>query len=60
MKDGMVHFVGESFATVLRFQTCVFDVLINVKFHISGYTSVSQAKDSKGAKKVMNVSVTIP
>ena len=47
----------------------IFDALINVKFHLYGYTSVSQAKNSRGVKvmnvklskcKVMNVSVTIP
>ena len=47
----------------------VFDAHINVKFNLSGYTTVSQAKNSRGVKvmnvklskcKVMNVSVTIP
>ena len=44
----------------------VFDAHINVKFNLSGYTTVSQAKNSRGVKvmnvklsKVMNVSVEI-
>ena len=31
-----------------------FDALMNIKFHLSGYTSFSQAKNSWGVK-VMNV-----